>query len=189
MSELLAADRGVRISGKSIVRVLREKGILDPFSWYHRRRRESRDRAPKEGLLVQVDASSHKWLEERDPALGLHGAIDDATSKVLALYFRPTEDLKGYFETLRQVIARHGIPRTLYSDGHTIFFPTEAGQLTIEEALDGPSLIHQTTPNSSALSAPCQCGRFTDKQRERQQHPAVPPRIVAEEDGFGEGRW
>lgn len=137
MSELLASQHDVRVSGKSIVRVLREKGVLDPSACHHRRRRKSRDRVPNEGLMIQVDASPYKWLEERGPALSLHGAIDDATSKVLGLYFRPTEDLKGYFETLRQVISRHGVPRALYSDGHTIFFSPKKDKLTIEEELAG----------------------------------------------------
>lgn len=137
ISEMLNLNQGICVSGKSIVRILREKGILDPHVQKHRRRRKSRDRAPKEGMLVQVDASPYEWLEERGPNLNLHGAIDDATSKVLGLHFRPEEDLKGYFETLRQVVTRHGIPRALYSDGHTIFFSPKKDKLTIEQELAG----------------------------------------------------
>lgn len=137
MSELLGLNQGVSISGKSIVRILRERGILDPRAQKHRRRRKSRDRAPKEGMLVQVDASPHEWLEERGPKLNLHGAIDDATGKVLGLHFRPQEDLKGYLETLNQVVTRHGIPRALYSDGHAIFFSPKKDKLTIEQELAG----------------------------------------------------
>lgn len=92
---------------------------------------------PKEGTLIQIDASPFDWLEERGPRLHLHGAIDDATSKVLGLHFRLQEDLKGYFETLHQVVTRHGVPRSLYSDGHTIFFSPKKDKLTIEEELAG----------------------------------------------------
>lgn len=137
MSELLTSNQQVSVSGKSVTRILREKGVLSPAAAHHRRRRKSRDRMPKEGLLVQADASSYQWLEGRGPALSLHGAIDDATSKVLGLHFRPTEDLKGYFEMLRQVVTRHGIPRALYTDGHTIFFSSAKDKLTIEEELAG----------------------------------------------------
>ena len=55
------------------------------------------------GALVQLDASPFAWLEDRGPALTLHGAIDDATSTVLALHFRPTEDLHGYATLLQHL--------------------------------------------------------------------------------------
>lgn len=136
-SEMLAVNEKVCISGKSVTRILRQEGVLDPTAKHHRRCRKSRDRMPKEGQMVQADASPHEWLEERGPKLSLHGAIDDATGKVLGLYFRPTEDLKGYLEMLRQVITRHGVPRALYTDGHSIFFSPAKDKLTIEEELAG----------------------------------------------------
>lgn len=58
---------------------------------------------PQEGMLVQCDASLHEWLECRYSRLCLHGAIDDATGKVLSLYFRPNEDLLGYLYILTQM--------------------------------------------------------------------------------------
>jgi transposase len=137
MAELSRLHQNISVSAKSITRILRQEGVWDPSVKKHRRRRKSRDRMPKEGMLIQVDASPFDWLEGRGPRLHLHGAIDDATSKVLALYFRPQEDLKGYFQVLRQVVARHGIPRGVYSDGHTIFFSPKTDKLTIEEELAG----------------------------------------------------
>lgn len=137
MSELLSLNQKISVSGKSITRILRQEGVLDPHIKRHRRRRKSRDRMPKEGTLIQIDASPFDWLEGRGPRLHLHGAIDDATSKVLGLYFRLEEDLKGYLEVLRQVVTKHGVPRTVYSDGHTIFFSPKKDKLTIEEDLAG----------------------------------------------------
>lgn len=137
MSELLRLHQSISVSAKSITRILRQEGVLDPHVKKHRRRRRSRDRMPQEGMLVQVDASPFHWLEERGPKLHLHGVIDDATGKVLALYLRPQEDLKGYLEVLRQVVTKHGVPRGVYTDGHTIFFSPKADKLTIEEELAG----------------------------------------------------
>ena len=88
-------------------------------------------------MLVQLDASPFDWFEGRGPKLELHGAIDDATSKVLALYFRPNEDLRGYLEVLERMTADYGIPRAVYTDGHTIFFSPKKDKLTIEEELAG----------------------------------------------------
>jgi hypothetical protein len=67
----------------------------------------------------------------------LHGAIDDATGKIMGLYITKNECLQGYFEVARQTILSHGIPVSIYSDRHAIFLSTKAGKLTIEEQLEG----------------------------------------------------
>ena len=43
----------------------------------------------------------------------LLGAIDDATSEVIALHFRPTEDLHDYATLLQQVFTTVGVPVAL----------------------------------------------------------------------------
>jgi hypothetical protein len=79
----------------------------------HRRRRE---RAGRAGELVLIDGSHHDWLEGRGPKFSLVGAIDDATGAVLALAVREQEDLHGYLEMLRLVLAEHGVPLAFYGD-------------------------------------------------------------------------
>jgi len=54
--------------------------------------------------------------------ISLHGAIDDATGNVTALRFERTECLDGYFRVLKETILGFGIPRSIYSDAHSIFF-------------------------------------------------------------------
>jgi transposase len=138
ISELLAEYQDVHISARSVRRILKERGIPNPHSRKQsRRRRKSRDRAPKPGMLVQMDASPFEWIEDRGPKCDLHGAIDDATGKILGLHFRPQEDLRGYLELLKYMITHYGIPRALYTDGHTIFFSPKKDKLTIEEELEG----------------------------------------------------
>src|SRR5207247_1015667 len=48
------------------------------------------------GALVQIDGSPFAWFGARGPSCVLLGAIDDATSEILALHFRPPEDVHGY---------------------------------------------------------------------------------------------
>ena len=48
------------------------------------------------GELVQIDGSPFDWLGPAPPPVSLLGAIDDATSDIVALHFRPAEDLHGY---------------------------------------------------------------------------------------------
>ena len=68
------------------------------------------------GQLVQVDASPFAWLGARGPTMSLHGAIDDATNTVLALHFRPTEDLHGYAVVFQQLFTQYGVPLAFYGD-------------------------------------------------------------------------
>jgi hypothetical protein len=82
----------------------------------HRRAREA-----TLGELVQIDGSPFAWLEARGPHLTLLGAIDDATSQILALTFRGHEDLHGYTVLLHQLLTTHGVPVALYGDGLNVF--------------------------------------------------------------------
>ncbi len=137
MAELLKEHKGITVSAKSIIRILKVAGLPLRYSKKQARRRRSRDRMPRKGMLLQCDASPYHWLEDRAPSASLHGAIDDATSQVVALCFRPTEDLHGYMVMLKQVINNHGIPKAIYSDRHSIFFSPKKDKLSIEDELAG----------------------------------------------------
>ncbi len=137
MSELLIEYQSVSVCPRTIRRVLAQAGISNKHSHKTARRRRSRDRMPNEGMLVQCDASPFDWLEERGPRMSLHGAIDDATSKVLGLYFRMEEDTIGYMQMMMQMLLNYGVPCSLYSDRHTIFFSPKKDKLSIEEELAG----------------------------------------------------
>lgn len=106
----------------------------------HRRRpAQHRTRRPREaaaGQLLQLEGSPFAWLEDRGPVLTLLGAIDDATSEVLALHFRPTEDLHGYATLLQQVFTTYGLPVALYGDGISILVRTDR-HWTLPEQLAG----------------------------------------------------
>ncbi len=99
----------------------------------YRARREPRTRM---GALVQLDASPFAWLEARGPAMSLHGAIDDATGTVLALHFRPTEDLHGYTTLLRALATDYGLPLALYGDRLNVFLRNDR-HWTLAEQLRG----------------------------------------------------
>lgn len=88
------------------------------------------------GMLLQIDGSRHDWLEGRGPWLSLVGGIDDATGVVPWAIFREREDAQGYFQLLREVVRRYGIPLAVYSDQHTIFFANKK-HMTLAEQLSG----------------------------------------------------
>ncbi|HEY3217276.1 MAG TPA: hypothetical protein VGK93_12370 [Candidatus Eisenbacteria bacterium] len=83
-----------------------------------------------------LDASEHAWLEDRGPVWNLLGSLDDATGAILALHFRPHEDLHGYTTLLRRVIVEHGLPTNLYGDRLGVFVRND-DPWTLEEELAG----------------------------------------------------
>ena len=95
-----------------------------------------RSERPNEGDLIQIDGSSHDWFMNGHKVC-LHGAIDDATHKVVALYFCENECLLGYYQLLYQVFERTGgkLPRAIYSDRSSCFFVNRGA--TLEEQLAG----------------------------------------------------
>lgn len=137
ISELLAEHHEIHLSPRTIRRILNSAGLVNPHSHKAPRRRRCRSRMPQEGLLGQCDASPYAWLENRGPELSLHGIIDDATNKILGLHFRLHEDLLGYLNALRYMLDNHGVPQSLYCDGHSIFFPHQQGKLSVEDELAG----------------------------------------------------
>jgi len=135
-SELLEEREAIQLSPSSVRRILLDKGLKQNNPRRQKKAHKPRDRKTQAGMLWQMDASSHAWLEERAPAFTLLGAIDDATGQVVGAVFRPTETQEGYFAVMRQAIEAYGIPLALYTDRHTIFrSPNE--KLTLEQELAG----------------------------------------------------
>jgi hypothetical protein len=138
-SELLEERESIKLSPSSVRRILLDRGRKQNNQRRRKKAHQPRDRKPQAGMLWQIDASSHAWLEDRGPALTLLGAIDDATGLVVGAVFRPTETQEGYFTVMRQAIEAYGIPLALYSDRHTIFrSPNE--KLTLEQELAGETM-------------------------------------------------
>jgi hypothetical protein len=99
----------------------------------HRRRRL---REAASGALVQVDGSPFAWLDARGPQLTLLGALDDATGAILALGFRPAEDLHGYATLFRHLFVTHGLPLAVYGDRLNVFVRNDR-HWTLDEELHG----------------------------------------------------
>ena len=102
-------------------RILAKAGMGSPRSRRSPKHRFRRRRMPQEGMLVQIDGSHHRWLEERGPRLVLLLAVDDATGAVAQATFRTTEDTRGYMVLLEGLIRQWGVPLALYNDRHSAF--------------------------------------------------------------------
>ena len=75
----------------------------------------------REGMLVQIDGSFHRWLGEDGPQFTLLLAVDDATGCVVNALFCEYENTRSYLLLMRDLIRSYGIPRALYSDRHGVF--------------------------------------------------------------------
>jgi transposase len=137
LTELLAEREGIHLSRSSVRRILSGAGLRSPRRRRPPKHRSRRERMPRAGMLLQVDGSRHRWLEERGPWLTLVGAVDDATGEVPYALFREQEDAAGYLLLLREVVRTHGVPLALYSDRHTIFQSRQEERETLEEQLAG----------------------------------------------------
>src|SRR6267143_3231197 len=135
-TEKLQEVEGLAISRATVHRWRRALGRPAKHRRRPRQYRARREPRARMGALVQLDASPFPWLEARGPAMHLHGAIDDATSTVLALHFRPTEDLHGYTTLLRALATDYGLPLALYGDRLNVFLRNDR-HWTLGEQLRG----------------------------------------------------
>ena len=137
LAELLAEREGIVLSPKTVERIRGETGIKAAHRRRQPRHRRRRERMPQEGMLLQVDGSPHHWFGPDQPSCTLLAAIDDATGKVVAAFFREQEDAQGYFLLLKQVLKAKGIPLNLYHDRHSIFQDNTKRPWTLAEELQG----------------------------------------------------
>ena len=137
LSELLAEHEQIDLSVSSIRRIRKSAGISSPRKHRPPKPHRRRPRKEREGMLIQIDATPYRWFGDDHPPITLVGGIDDATGKIVGAVFRPTEDLEGYFEMLRQILTDYGVPLAIYSDRHTIFKSSNEDKLTLEDELDG----------------------------------------------------
>lgn len=136
LTEKLREVHGLEVCRESVRRLRLALGR--PATRPRRAPRHRRRRVPEaaSGALIQVDGSPFAWLEARGPHLTLLGAIDDATGAILALGFRPAEDLHGYAALFRQLFGTHGLPLVVYGDRLNVFVRNDR-HWTLDEELHG----------------------------------------------------
>ena len=116
LTEKLREQHGLTIARESVRRLRQQLGLAPQHARRPPRARRRRIPEAARGALVQIDGSPFAWLETRGPTCMLLGAIDDATGEILALHFRPTEDVHGYAALFQHLFTTHGLPLALYGD-------------------------------------------------------------------------
>ncbi len=136
LCEKLLEREGFSLSRETLRRLLRKNGLGSPRKRRAPAHRQRRLRSARLGELVQLDGSPHDWLEGRGPRLTALGMQDDATGKILAAQFFPSETTFGYLCLLRQLLRRFGVPLAFYGD-HSGIFVRNDDCWTVEEQLAG----------------------------------------------------
>ena len=136
LCEKLVEHEGFSLSRETLRRLLRNNGLGSPRKRRAPAHRQRRVRSARLGELVQLDGSPHDWLEGRGPRLTALGMQDDATGKILAAQFFPSETAFGYLCLLRQLLRRFGVPLAFYGD-HSGIFVRNDDAWSVEEQLAG----------------------------------------------------
>jgi transposase len=136
LHDKLVEQEGLSLSRETLRRLLRREGLGSPRKRRPPAHRQRRLRSAREGELVQLDGSPHDWLEGRGPLLTALGMQDDASGKILAAQFFPSETSHGYFRLLQSLLRRYGVPIAFYGDRSGVFTRNDQ-HWSIDEQLAG----------------------------------------------------
>ena len=136
LCEKLCEVEGFSLGRETLRRLLRSAGIGSPRQRRAPRHRQRRLARAREGEMLLLDASLHRWLEDRGPQLTLLGFLDDATRKVPVAEFFTGEDARGYFRLLHRLLRRCGVPLSFYGDRHGVFVRND-DHWSVQEQLAG----------------------------------------------------
>jgi transposase len=134
--ELLARHEDISISYSALHGLLTKSNIKSPKKRRRFKPHRRRKRKLQTGLLIQMDATPFEWFGTPEK-FALHGAIDDATGKIVGLFLTKNECLHGYWEVSRQIVLNHGVPVSLYTDRHAIFLSSNASKISLEDQFAG----------------------------------------------------
>jgi transposase len=90
--------------------------------------RKKRPRRPMVGMMLHQDASTHAWLPGDAGKHDLVVTMEDATSAIYSAFLVDQEGTASSLRGVREVVAKHGLFCSLYTDrGSHYFFTPEGG--------------------------------------------------------------
>ena len=89
--------------------------------------RKKRPRRPLPGMLLHQDASKHAWLTGDAGNYDLVVTMEDTTSSIYSAFLVDEEGTASSFRGVREVVAKHGLFCSLYTDRGSHYFHTPEG--------------------------------------------------------------
>ena len=129
--EKLGEEHGIELSYTWVYSALVGAGLVQKRRKRapHRRRRARR---PLPGMLLHIDGSKHRWLND-DRWYDLLVILDDATSEIYYAQLVEEESTRTVMAGLREVIESQGVFCALYSDRGSHFFVTPKGEERVDK--------------------------------------------------------
>src|SRR6478752_314026 len=120
--EKLRDEHKIEVSYTSVQNALQGAGLV---AKRHKRgpHRRRRPRRPLPGMMLHIDGSKHRWLND-DRWYDLLVILDDATSEIYYAQLVEEESTRTVMAGLREVIEIQGLFCALYSDRGSHFFVT-----------------------------------------------------------------
>lgn len=135
-TELLRERENISASREAVRQILRAAAISPKRSRRPPIHRSRRPRRSQFGIMIQWDGSPHSWFGSAHPACSLMNAIDDATGRIVAAFFAPSESALAYLQLLDRILRDQGIPLSIYHDRHSSLVRND-DYWSIEEQLQG----------------------------------------------------
>lgn len=129
--EKLGQEHDLKLSYTWVYQALEGAGLIAK----RRRRgphRRRRPRRPLPGMLLHIDGSKHRWLNDGHWH-DLIVVLDDATSEIYYAQLVEEESTRTVMASLRQVIEQQGLFCALYSDRGSHFFVTPKGAEKVDK--------------------------------------------------------
>lgn len=134
---------GLKISYSSVYKILHYYGLQCPMP-YKKGKVNLHNRSFRRecfGELLQWDATPYQWFHFMgdNHKYALHGVLDDATNRVLALWMCENECRYGYIACRRLVLQKYGVEIEDYTDRSPVFHNNtkEKDFTSIDEQLAG----------------------------------------------------
>jgi transposase len=89
--------------------------------------RKKRPRRPMVGMMLHQDASTHAWLPGAASKHDLVVTMEDATSAIYSAFLVDQEGTASSLRGVRDVVAKHGLFCSLYTDRGSHYFYTPEG--------------------------------------------------------------
>lgn len=136
LSEMLEDKEHIKVSRETLRLWLRPLGFGGKIKRQQKHRRR-RKRSGKEGQMLFLDGSPHRWFGNEMATLIL--STDDATGKPIYGIFRKEEDLVGCFTVCKEVFRIYGLPTSFYLDKASHFTTTRHGGIHVNQKDDKPT--------------------------------------------------